>query len=266
MGAPLSRRQFLAGLAALGASLPFPGLTSATEINRSWTALVRSPWEFEVDEYGTIVEPDVKAPSIRNDVYDLDLNFIQSPETLIDEVQSHQELRGHFAGLASNYRDDLVGAIEEHEWAALTLSGTGDDAPSAEERAYAESLLITTGRIQTLQKLAKSLEDEDEGWADWITAEGQAGLPQFLKILQGWLAEPVDWSQMEFWPDGWSSQGKALAFFEQLDGELLDALGVQIIMGEHPGSSYYAAELRAPVDQANDEAQRLKLPFRFRSI
>ncbi len=47
--------------------------------------------------------------------------------------------------------------------------------------------------------------------------------------------------------------------------ELLDALGVLIVEGEHPGSSYYAAELRNDIEEANGVAQSLGLPFRFKS-
>jgi hypothetical protein len=149
---------------------------------------------------------------------------------------------------------------------AIWLTGTGDQAPTASERLAAEASLIPSHQFRVMKYLAQALEDEDNGWQDWIVAEGLEGLPKFLTILDEWLADTLDWSQMEFWPSGWSSQGKALAFFELMDEAVLDALGVQIIMGEHPGSSYYAAELRSPIQDANDEAERLKLPFRFRTV
>jgi len=43
-------------------------------------------------------------------------------------------------------------------------------------------------------------------------------------------------------------------------------LGVDIIEGEHPGSSYYAAELRQDVDYANQVAKEMGLGFRFRLV
>ena len=42
------------------------------------------------------------------------------------------------------------------------------------------------------------------------------------------------------------------------------ALGVQIVEGGHPGSSYYAAVLRQDVDYVNNIARSLGLKFRFR--
>lgn len=74
----------------------------------------------------------------------------------------------------------------------------------------------------------------------------------------------MNWGPIDFWPRGWSSQGKALPFIQQLDGDIVDALGVVIVEGEHPGSSYYAAELRMPIADANEATELLGLPFRFR--
>ena len=60
--------------------------------------------------------------------------------------------------------------------------------------------------------------------------------------------------------------GVALAkkYFECLGYETLDGLGVQIIEGDHPGSSYYAAVLRHDIDYGNQVARGLGLTFRFR--
>ena len=49
-----------------------------------------------------------------------------------------------------------------------------------------------------------------------------------------------------------------------MDLDVLDELGVVVVGGEHPGSTYYAAELRKPVHEANATAEDLGLPFRFR--
>ena len=48
---------------------------------------------------------------------------------------------------------------------------------------------------------------------------------------------------------------------ERLDGDALDALGVVIVEGEHLVSTYYAAELRGSLKDANEFAQKLELPF-----
>ena len=57
-----------------------------------------------------------------------------------------------------------------------------------------------------------------------------------------WLAAPVEWQ--EDMPYNASAQGIAKHFFEHEDLATLDKLGVWIVEGEFPGSTYYAAELR----------------------
>ena len=57
----------------------------------------------------------------------------------------------------------------------------------------------------------------------------------------------------------------AKRYFECLGNKTMDALGVQIIEGEHPGSTYYAAELRQDIDYANQVARDSGLECRFRS-
>ena len=43
-----------------------------------------------------------------------------------------------------------------------------------------------------------------------------------------------------------------------------DLLGIEIVDGDCPGSSYFAAELHIDVDEANLRARIHKLPYRFR--
>ena len=235
----INRRHFLANLAALGAAIVLPEQATSTEVDEAWEQVLLEPWFFEVDDARTILEPDGQEPKICSDVYDcISLSHIETSDDLIDEVEQYQELRSHFASLAASELEDVE----------MELDG---DKVNLLERA----------RLLALQAV---LQDQDDGWQDWIRLAGQAGLPRFKSELEEWLASPVDWMQNEFWPRGWSSQGKALSFFQQLDGEIVDGLGVVIVEGDHPGSSYYAAELHLSIDHANQTALLLELPFRFR--
>jgi len=45
----------------------------------------------------------------------------------------------------------------------------------------------------------------------------------------------------------------------------LEELGIVIVEGCHPGSTYYAAELRNDVDNANITARKLGLKYRFKT-
>lgn len=64
---------------------------------------------------------------------------------------------------------------------------------------------------------------------------------------------------------GLSAQGSALCFFRDTDFEMNESLGIVIVEGDRPGSSYFAAELRTPIDEANEIADILDLPYRFKT-
>ena len=106
--------------------------------------------------------------------------------------------------------------------------------------------------------------DPDTGWRDWVSHEGDPGLAGFKERIEDWLAEGIDWDEAEWFDSGWSGQDAALGFFSGLDAKVRKLLGVVIIEGEHPGSSYYAAELRGEIGLANAAAQVLGLACRFR--
>lgn len=108
-------------------------------------------------------------------------------------------------------------------------------------------------------KLHQALQDDDFGWRNWIIEEDQAGLAWFIDQVQAWLDDSPDEA-----PEQFSSVALAKKYFEGLDYKTLDGICVQIIEGEHPGSSFYAAVLRQDVDYVNQVARDLGLMFRFR--
>jgi len=233
----IDRRSFLQSLIALGAAIVLPDKATSAQVEEVWTQVLSDPWFFEVTDPGTIVEPDGQEPKINGDVYD-GIWCGDTPESLVREVDLYAELRGHFQTLAADELEDVEMQLDD-----VDITGT---------------------KRKRLLALQAALQDEDDGWQDWVRLEGVKGLPRFEREIDSWLAEPVNWSYSEFWPQGWSSQGRALQFFQQIDREVIDALGVVIVEGEHPGSTYYAAELRNSTEDANDVAGRLGLPFRFR--
>lgn len=240
----IDRRGFLAALAAAGAAIALPGpITEATpdQIDHAWNACLQAPWIFAViNDSGTIVDPAVAEPRLRSDVFGISVALLQSPERLVREVDNCDPLRGCFEALASDELDDLQRKLEEE----------------SEELSRQERL--------KLRRLAEVLQDEIKGWSDWVLLEGKAGLPRFREAVERWLAEPINWEEAEWFPKAWGGQGTALRFFEQMNRALRDEIGVTIVEGDHPGSSYFAAELQLPITDANHVAQRLGLPIRFR--
>ena len=66
-------------------------------------------------------------------------------------------------------------------------------------------------------------------------------------------------------PDPKSSQEEALIFFRNMDAASKNILGVDIVEGDHPGSTYYAAELKSEINKANCDAIAADIPIRFRA-
>jgi hypothetical protein len=113
--------------------------------------------------------------------------------------------------------------------------------------------------LKQIKRIVEALEDEDNGWKEWIKIENNAGAPRFKRIIVDWLAAPVNKWEKNM-PDNASAQGIAKRFFEHEDVATLDKLGVWIIEGDFPGS----AELRNKVEEANEVAKKLRLSYRFR--
>ena len=198
---------------------------------------------YEVSEHRTITDPSVRQPTLRADVFSgVSPAQIHSTDQLIDAVDGCYPLGYHFSALA----DDRLSEIEQE---------LEDDDTSLG--------LIERRRLAFLA--AQLRDDPESGWRDWVRHEGDPGLASFKEHIQEWLTGGIDWDDFEQVDSGWDGQSAALQFFSSLRGDVCDALGVVIIEGEHPGSSYYAAELESGINEANTAAELLGLDFRFRA-
>ena len=189
------------------------------------------------------------------------LSAINAPQDLIYAVEDCEPLVDHFRSLASEERDEIQCVLDEDDYIRRQLAEEDDD----DERAPLSDSLMAPARRAQLERLVKLLEDEDRGWRRWVKATGIDGLPRFRAVVEEWLAEPVEWDELGWFPRDFGGQGKALTFFQHTAADVAEALGVVIVEGEHPGSTYIAAELRSSIEDANEAAERLRLPFRFRA-
>ena len=98
----------------------------------------------------------------------------------------------------------------------------------------------------------------------WIERLSPAEGADLLAGAQAWLRAKPDWAQEDdYIPRSATGQGAALEFFEDWDAEDLAALGIEIVEGDHPGSTYYAAELHHTPEAANRVADQRGLPVHF---
>jgi hypothetical protein len=210
---------------------------------------------FDVDEDGTIMEPDFKEPKINSEIFDVVVKDLNTPTNIIYEIEQADArwdtLVWHFRSLADDEHSNLIRRIERQDYR--------DDK-----------------ELRRMKRLAKELEDEDDGWKKWIKIEGEEGVPRFKKLIGDWLAAPIEWQ--EDMPDSATAVGSAKRFFERQELATLNKLGVWILEGPHPGNNYCAAMLgenldgsvnpeyavQKKIEQANEAAQKLGLWYRFR--
>jgi hypothetical protein len=244
MSFQINRRKFLQALIAVGASYSVPVKATNAEIDNIWTQAQESPWYFEVNDQGTLVDLDGSEPQVWSDIFDSISTWQFETSTQVsNEVKACMPL----AAFLNQELDNELCSLEED------LNTRKYCSPS--ERISLEKKF----------KALKEFQDEyEDPWMDWVELEGAEGVSKFKSLIDKWLNEPIDWSQSEWFPLRSGSQGRAFGFFQDQPYELLNALGIVVIEGEHPGSTYYAAELRDGLDYANESAKQLKLPFRFR--
>lgn len=192
---------------------------------------------------GTLTDPKVAAPKVRAEVFErLMPGAIRTTNALICEVEGCTPLASHFSLLAEAHLACIEEELEDED------SGLG---------------FVARCRLAFLAAALR--HDPDSGWREWVEHEGDTGLANFKECIEDWLSEAIDWDEAEWFDSHWSGQEAALGFFSDLDVKVRKLLGVVVIEGEHPGSSYYAAELRGAIGPANEAAQALGLAFRFRA-
>ncbi|MDO9597018.1 MAG: hypothetical protein Q7J47_04785 [Azoarcus sp.] len=104
----------------------------------------------------------------------------------------------------------------------------------------------------------------DVNWLEWYREAKGSDQSAIESILDSWLCDAPDPCQE--WEDYYANgdaQGAAYTRFQREDSELMDALGIVVIEGDCPGSSYFAAQLHTPVEEANRIAAERGWSIRF---
>ena len=101
---------------------------------------------------------------------------------------------------------------------------------------------------------------------DWCLSRRGRHFSDLRKHMLQWLADEPDWlSEGDYIFQYATGQEAALRMFrDEIDANVVELLGVVIVEGEFPGSSYYAAELRMGIEEANAIANTHGIPLRFR--
>lgn len=108
-------------------------------------------------------------------------------------------------------------------------------------------------------------EDEDvpDDWEAWLMSADEETIDMLIDRVNDWINDIPDERDYEIANlRGYSGRGDALRFFRD-DFAYCDDLDIVVVEGDCPGSSYFAAELRKDIDEANALAQELDIPIRF---
>ena len=106
-------------------------------------------------------------------------------------------------------------------------------------------------------------EDKPEDWQGWLIAADDATIDRLIDKVNDWInstPNELDYERANLM--GYTGRGNALRYFRD-DFEYCDDFDIVVVEGDCPGSSYFAAELRMDLDEANALAQELDIPIRF---
>jgi hypothetical protein len=160
-------------------------------------------------------------------------------------------------------------------WGAISL-GSDDEFPTTRRALFdfdpvigREDLANLAGEWSTFtSELEEAWQEHDadghyDDWESWLADAPEDVVEEVVALANAWL---------EGWPSetdyeianlrGYTDQGAALTYFRD-DFEYNDLFNIVIVEGDHPGSSYYAAELLMDVADANALAREEGLPIRF---
>lgn len=220
-------------------------MTNKRQFKPLGAALSEPIVEFEVSEGGTLQISGFPEAETRAEFYeDVAGWWERSPADLADSMKACQPLAWEVQSIYSDFRDALQAEIESAE---------------DQERPNRKKIVALNAQLASMP------EEPEEGAKDWLLGIDENYFePNITKRIAKWFSEPPNWGwEDDYLPECATAQGAALDYFRRLDSDSIDLLGVKVIEGEHPGSTYYAAELRGDIEKANAAAESAGLPVRF---
>ena len=263
----VSRRGFLGGLLAMSMAPTFvdaaiDGAEVLEEgpdevVDAVWDQLLDDPVELFVNPggalgFGSAPEPE---PTTRLEAFDFDETMLDTPEDLAWAASDLPPLGEEIRRVLDRWREDAQGSPEATQrGTTVEPKGTTPDLSPALRRALLE-----------LPHDLSDIEDHEDMEA-LLESLPRPLFAQLRKHLRAWLLEEPDGpEEHEHFAMWFRPQEGALRHVRDmgLSREVMNDIGLRVVEGEHPGSSYYAAELKRPADEANARAQELGVPLRF---
>ena len=201
--------------------------------------------EFDVNSSGTLSLSNFHELETRSDFYDsVSGSWSQSPVDLAEAMDECPPLTWAVHSIYSEIREEIQSSL---------------DAMSKQSGVLAKRTNALKARLNGMP------EEPEQGVESWLLSLTNSEFEdQVVPEIEKWFNSPPNWNwEDDYLPKNSTSQGAALEFFQRMDEDDLDAIGVVIVEGEHPGSTYYAAELEVELDIANKAAAEASIPVRF---
>jgi hypothetical protein len=109
-------------------------------------------------------------------------------------------------------------------------------------------------------------EEPEEGVDAWVRGLDPLAFVNLRQTVHEWLADEPNYvnEEDEHFRIPASGDDYAFNFFhDHFPGDPEALLGVIVVEGDRPGSTYYAAELTVSVADANRRAEEAGIPIRF---
>ncbi len=202
--------------------------------------------EFEVDSLGTLTVAEFWELKTRTDVYEsVSGSWSKSLAHLADAMEECEPLAWAVHSIYTELRSEIQ----------ADLGGVGRISGALKKRA-----LALKARIKTMPE---EPVDNADHWLFTLTSNEFNA--RFVSGTKKWFDSPPNWKwEDDHLPNDGTAQWAALEYFKSMDDDTLDILGVRVIAGDHPGSSYYAAKRTGDLDQANRAAADAGIPARFK--
>ena len=161
--------------------------------------------------------------------------------------------------------DGMDQSLTREDCWGLYMSGqpTADEIMSLADENWDAKQVVGEVYLERAKVDGDDPDVDPDALREWLQADPE-NVVAAATSLRRWLDDTSlneeDYDAADL--NGVTAQGAALLFWR--DGDLdPDDFGIVIVEGEHPGSSYYAAELQESIEYANEVAERLGAPVKF---
>ena len=212
------------------------------------------PRVFEVCHGGDLRLAGFEDPRTRAECFEEQLaGWFESPAAMADIAERFWPLEAAVDWLCAEERETLANRI-----AAI-------EAGQVPEAGELRGALVGHEPLQDLKRALDAMPGNDLGGAlDWLRSLDDATFRALVvPYMTRWSAGGLDGDEWESVPLERTGRGIAFREFGYVPHGERQRLGVRVVAGDRPGSSYFAAELRGDIGAGNRAARELGLAVRF---